>query len=144
MAYAVVQLSLIRLACANDSHRRSKIIQITWLVMHAPQIIQPEHAGFETTTHMYPCACHSMYYLSNTGALNQNSICIPQVMLINTAKKEMSSHCQLSSFSAYLTCVNMCMNITRFNNWDINWTSSTAVWLKKNEKIVPEQKGGGG
>ena len=51
---------------------------------------------------------------------------------VNSAKKETSSHCQLQLFSANL-CVNICMNITRFNNWDINWTSSTGMWLTEME-----------
>jgi hypothetical protein len=38
------------------------------------------------------------------------------VFKVNSAKKEMSSHCQLCLFSENLTCVNICMNITRFSN----------------------------
>ena len=33
-------------------------------------------------------------------------------------KKKHPLICQLRLFSANLTCVNICMNITRFNNWD--------------------------
>ena len=37
------------------------------------------------------------------------------VVYVNSAKTETSSHCQLRLFSANLACVNICMNITRFN-----------------------------
>ena len=62
-------------------------------------------------------------------------------MYINSAKKVTSSHCQLRLFSSNLTCVNICMNITRFNNWDVNWTSSTDMWLTEIEWCVHEQRG---
>ena len=65
----------------------------------------------------------SLYYLGS----------LPLPYIINSAKKETSSHCQLRLFSANLTCVNICMNITKLNNCDINWTGSTDMWLTEME-----------
>ena len=102
---------------------------VAWFQIHADQwhywscIFGLSHSHHSQETQARPAVI----------VLNRQHISHSSHLIINSAKKKMFSHCQLCLFSANLTCGNICMNITRFNNWDINWTSSTDMWLTEIE-----------